>query len=262
MPSWSCPAFLLAYTEKHIGLIFFSLTPAVQSSSSSFSWITSQLQLSKEEEKLIHYLLSSFLPWGLGSRQGAFNSSRRGNHFCVHFWSQLGQSAKASYTTIPQPCKLSLENCALTCHGCRGQAKNVDANLGHFTDSPSPVRSTTTIYSQTRLYSTPQTSYLYSFNSGNRISLLVPLISLSLPWRSDFFCENWFYSAASQTYCRLEREQGTHHPRTPWFVSCCNSHIWHRCSYSVRGSHLGRGLSAHHTSTSWNTASSQSYLSV
>lgn len=95
--------------------------------------------------KLIHYLLSNFLPWGLGSRQGAVSSSRRGNHFCIHGRSQLGQNAKAPCMTIPQLCKLSLDNCALTCHGHRGQAKNLDPYLSHFADLPSPVMSAATI---------------------------------------------------------------------------------------------------------------------
>lgn len=65
----------------------------------------------------------------------------------------------------------------------------------------------------------------YPLNSGNSISLLVPLISLSLSWRPNFFYENCFYWAASQTNCRLDREQGTCHPRTHWFNLCCNGDI-------------------------------------
>lgn len=140
---------------KNTGLVFFSLAPALQSSNSSFSWITSQLQLSKEEEKLIHYLLSNFLPWGLRSRLGVFNSSRSGNHFCIHGWSQLGQSVKTPCTMIPQPCKLSLDNCALTCNGYRGQAKNLDSYLSCFATLPSPAAIIMPLLPNQALFYTP-----------------------------------------------------------------------------------------------------------
>jgi len=119
-----------------------------------------------------------------------FSSSRRGNHFCIHGLSQLGQSAKALGTMIPQPCKLSLDNCALTCHGCRGQVRNLDPYLSHFTDLLSPVMSaasTVPLLSKQALFYTPDLFLCFILLTQATASVILPLSFQSLSSGDQIF---------------------------------------------------------------------------
>lgn len=121
------------------------------------------------------------------------------------------------------------------CHGNAGQANIWDLYLSHFTDLVLYVKSvanTVPLLLNQALPHIPRLIIFHPLNSGNSINLLVPLISLSLLWRLDFFCENKIYWATSQTYWKLQGA-GSHHSRTHWFILHCTSDTCYRYSYTI-----------------------------
>lgn len=216
---------------KTYGLIFFSLTPFLQYSISRCSWISSHLKLSKQEDKQIHYLLSSFLPWGLGSRHGAFNSSRRGNHFCVPGQSQTGENEKPPRTMIPKPWKLSSDNCL--------NLPWTGKTFGTFIWATSQIwcwmlcqLQTLCLCSQTRPCPTSHISSYFILLTQATASIVLSLSFHSLFLEDLISSMKTGFPKPPPKPTGGYREQGSNRPRAHWFILHCNSDMWYRCSYA------------------------------
>lgn len=125
---------------------------------------------------------------------------------------------------------LSLDSADLISLGQRGQKKNVDPYLSHFTDLLSHYISYNywvfAPKSDSILHLRPFTVF-YPLHSCNSARLFPSHCKLPLLWIEifhDFFHETRFYPSASQT-AQTRREQGNHHSEPHWFGVCCTSDI-------------------------------------